>query len=122
INRLIDGFEHRGRAELVNEFTLHFPFRFIHELMALPAADRDAFHRLAFGQILIMFDHEHGMEAVDKLRDYLTRIVRHRRENPLPQDFISMIATAEIDGERLPDEGGLSFFRQLMNAGGDTRY
>jgi cytochrome P450 len=122
INALIDQFEPRGHAELVNEFTLHFPFRFIHELMALPAGDRNTFHRLAFGQILIMFDHEHGMEAVDKLRDYLTQIVWQRRENPLPQDFVSMIATAEVDGERLPDEVVIAFFRQLMNAGGDTSY
>lgn len=122
INGLIDEFEPRGRAELVNEFTLHFPFRFIHELMALPAADRNAFHRLAFGQILIMFDHEHGMEAVDKLREYLTQTVRHRRANPLAHDFMSVIATAEVDGERLPDEVVISFFRQLMNAGGDTSY
>jgi cytochrome P450 len=122
INRLIDRFEQRGRAELVNDFTLFFPFHFIHELMALPAADRDAFHRLAFGQILITFDYEHGMEAVEKLRVYLTEIVRHRRDNPIPDDFISMIATAEVEGERLPDEVVISFFRQLMNAGGDTSY
>jgi cytochrome P450 len=122
INRLIDGFEPRGSAELVNEFTLYFPFHFIHELMALPPEDRDAFHRLAFGQILITFDYEHGMEAVDKLREYLTATVRYRREHPIAGDFISLIATAELDGERLPDDVVISFFRQLMNAGGDTSY
>lgn len=122
INNLIDAFEARGHAELVNEFTLHFPFHFIHELMALPMEDREIFHRLAFGQIAISFDHAHGMDAVEKLKDYLTSVIHERRENPRENDFMSIIATAEIEGERLPDEVVISFFRQLMNAGGDTSY
>jgi len=122
IQRLIDGFEGAGRAELVNAFTLHFPFHFIHELMALPDADRDIFHRLAFGQIAITFDPEHGMDAVGKLRLYLTDLIHERRRHPIDEDFVSIVATAEIDGERLPDDVVISFFRQLMNAGGDTSY
>ncbi|MEP7348637.1 MAG: cytochrome P450 [Sphingorhabdus sp.] len=122
INDLIDAFDARGHAELVSEFTLHFPFHFIHELMALPIEDRDVFHKLAFGQIAITFDTEHGMDAVGKLKDYLTAVVHDRRANPRQDDFISMIATAEIDGERLPDNIVISFFRQLMNAGGDTSF
>jgi len=122
INGLIDGFATRGHAELVSEFTLHFPFHFIHELMALPMGDREIFHRLAFGQIAVSFDHEHGMDAVGKLKDYLTAIILERRANPRENDFMSIIATAEINGERLPDDVVISFFRQLMNAGGDTSY
>lgn len=101
---------------------LHFPFHFIHELMGLPMADREIFHRLAFGQIAISFDREHGMEAVEKLKEYLTAIITERRRNPHEDDFMSAIATAEMDGERLPDDVVISFFRQLMNAGGDTSY
>lgn len=122
IDRLIDRFEARGHAELVREFTLNFPFHFIHELMALPREDRDIFHRLAFGQILITIDPEHGMEAVEKIRDYLSQVIGQRRQTPLPNDFISLIATAEADGEQLPIDVVIAFFRQLMNAGGDTSY
>lgn len=122
INRLIDGFEGEGRAELVSEFTLHFPFHFIHELMGLPDEDREIFHKLAFGQIAIIFDAEHGDDAINKLRNYLIDVVKERRKSPRDDDFMSLIATAEIDGERLPDEVVIAFFRQLMNAGGDTSY
>ena len=69
IDALIADFEGDGRAELVSQFTLNFPFHFIHELLRLPQEDRDIFHKLAFGQILISFDHDHGMEAVVKLKD-----------------------------------------------------
>jgi cytochrome P450 len=122
IGGLIDGFEGRGEAELVSEFTLHFPFHFIHELMALPLEDRATFHRLAFAQIAITFDTLHGREAIGKLKDYLTTVIAERRAKPRENDFISMIATAEVDGDRLPDEIVISFFRQLMNAGGDTSF
>ena len=49
-------------------------------------------------------------------------LVLDRRDRPVEDDFISIIATAEIEGERLPDEVVISFFRQLMNAGGDTSF
>jgi cytochrome P450 len=122
INRLVDAFEDRGHAELINEFTIQFPFHFIHELMGLPIEDRDIFHKLAIGQMAIVFDTEHGQDAIDKLKAYLTDVVLDRRDNPLPNDFMSMIATAEIDGKRLPDNVVISFFRQLMNAGGETSF
>lgn len=122
INRLIDDFAGQGRAELIGAFTLQFPFHFIHELLRLPIEDREIFHKLAFGQIAISFDPDHGMDAIGKLKAYLTDLIHERRDNPAGDDFISMVATAEIDGERLPDEVVISFFRQLMNAGGDTSY
>ena len=33
-----------------------------------------------------------------------------------------MLAQAEVDGEKLPEEILISFLRQLVNAGGDTTY
>lgn len=122
IERLIEGFAAKGRADLVSELTLVFPFYFIHELLALPAEDRDIFHRLAIGQVALTFDEEHGNEAISKLKAYLSEMVQARRTAPVEGDFMSMIATAELEGERLPDEIVVSFFRQLMNAGGDTSF
>jgi cytochrome P450 len=123
IHRLIDGFAGQGRSELVGDFTLHFPFHFIHELMQLPAEDRFTFQKLAFAQVNVFFDRDHAYEAIDKLKAYLTDLVRFRRDNPVSEDdFIHTVANATVDGERLPDEVAIAFFRQLMNAGGDTSY
>lgn len=123
IDRLIDGFAARGRAELVGDFTLHFPFHFIHELMQLPLDDRFTFQKLAFAQVNVWFDREHAYEAIEKLKAYLTDLVRFRRDNPVSDDdFVHAVANAVVDGERLPDEVAIGFFRQLMNAGGDTSY
>lgn len=122
IHGLIDRFAHLGRVDLVDAFTLRFPFHFIHELMGLPDEHRDIFHKLAFGQLMITFDEAHGMEAVGKIRDYVTALIAWRRAHPQPDDFISELASAEVDGERLEEEVIISFFRQLMNAGGETSY
>ena len=123
INRLIDGFAGQGRAELVSAFTLHFPFHFIHELMQLPQEDRFTFQKLAFAQVNVFFDREHAYEAIEKLKAYLTDLVHWRRDHPVgDDDFVHAIANAAVDGERLPDEVAIAFFRQLMNAGGDTSY
>ncbi|HTZ71786.1 MAG TPA: cytochrome P450 [Acetobacteraceae bacterium] len=123
INRLIDGFAQNGHTELVGAFTLHFPFHFIHELMQLPLEDRLIFQRLAFAQINVWFDREHAYEAIEKLKAYLTKLVHARRDHPVDDnDFVHAVANAEVDGKPLPDDVAIAFFRQLMNAGGDTSY
>ena len=123
VNRLIDGFAGRGRAELVSEFALHFAFSFIHELLELPAEDRLVFQKLAVGQLAVSYDPPHGEEAIAKLTRYIEHMVAERRERPVSDvDFVHAIATAEVEGERLPNDVVVAFFRQLMNAGGDTSY
>jgi len=90
--------------------------------MVLPVEHRDAFHKLAFAQLMVTFDQEHGMEAVNKIKEYVTKLVAYRRAHPQPDDFITSLATTEADGKPLDEEVIISFFRQLMNAGGETSY
>jgi cytochrome P450 len=123
LDRRISKFAQRGKADLISEFALLFPFEFIMELMALPEEDREIFQKLAFGQLFITFDPVHGMEAVENLKSYLTELVHERREHAASDDdLVHELAVAEVDGERLPDDIVIAFFRQLMTAGGDTSY
>jgi len=122
VDRLIDGFAARGCAELVSEFALHFPFQFIMDLMDMDVAQRPIFHKLAMAQTCVTFDAEHATQASGFLWNYLSRLVEQRRALRSDSDFISVLANAELDGERLPDDILVSFLRQLMNAGGDTSY
>ena len=123
INALVDQFADKGKADLVTSFTRYFAFNFINELLELPVEDREVFHRLAVGQLAVSYDPPRGEEATRKLRSYLESLIDLRRESPISEnDFIHTIATAEVDGERLPNDVVVAFFRQLMNAGGDTSY
>lgn len=121
VNGFIDRFAQRGKAELVGEFTAHYPFHFIYGQLQLPEEELEIFHRLTVGLMCITIDYPHAVEASRKMGDYLQVLVEERR-NGDGDDLVSMLAKAEVEGERLPDEIIVSFLRILMNAGGDTTY
>lgn len=121
VRRIIDEFAERGSAELVGEFTVRYPFEVVYEQLGLPRDELDVFHRLAVGLMCITVDYPHALDASRKMGVYFRALLEERREQP-GDDLISMLATAEVDGERLPDEISISFLRQLMNAAGDTTY
>lgn len=123
VNRTIDTFAGRGRADLVSEFALHFPFQFVLSLLELPQEYKERFHRIAFCQTAIRYDYQHAIEAGRKLGAYVRAMADERRRNPVSDhDFVHEITNAEVDGERLPDDVVEGFFRQLLNAAGDTSY
>jgi cytochrome P450 len=122
VNGLIDAFGARGRADLAEEFALKYPFQIIYRQLALPERDIATFHKLAVtmtqthGEMI-----RHGKEASRKLGAYFTNMLAERRKNP-GDDLVSVLVHAEVDGDRIPDEVIISFFRQLINAAGDTTY
>lgn len=121
VHDLMNKFAGRGEADLVQEFTLHYPFHIIYRQLALPPEDAKIFHKLAIAQTLVSVDIEHGTEASRKLGEYFTKLVAERRANP-GDDLVSSLALAEVDGEYLPENVLISFLRQLVNAAGDTTY
>jgi cytochrome P450 len=118
---LMDRFIGRGRADLVQEFTFHYPFQIVYRQLGLPVEEERTFHKLAMAQILVSVDVPHGTEASRKLGTYFSALLEDRRRNP-GEDLVSVLAQAEADGERLPEDVVVSFLRQLVNAGGDTTY
>jgi cytochrome P450 len=59
------------------------------------------------------------MRASREMGDYLEPVVHERRKDPR-DDFLSLLVTAEIDGEGLSDEEVHAFCRNLFPAGIDT--
>jgi cytochrome P450 len=121
VNDLMAKFQNRGSADLVQEFTLHYPFQIVYRQLGLPAEETSVFHKLAMAQICVSFYVPHGNEASLKLGDYFKVLVRDRLLHP-GNDLVSVLAQADVEGERLPEEIMISFLRQLVNAGGDTTY
>ena len=121
VDGLIGKFRDRGHADLVREFTFPYPFEIIYRQIDLPPADARVFHRLAIAQTQYQTDFERASEAGRKLGAYFEQLVKIRRENP-GKDIVSVLARVDVDGERLPDDVVVSFFRQLINAAGDTTY
>lgn len=121
VKDLMDSFIHTGKADLIQQFTLHYPFHVIYRQLDLPPQDVAIFHKLAIAQTVVAVDVAHGVEASEKLGRYFKKLVDQRRANP-GDDLISALALAEVDGEHLPEDVLVSFLRQLVNAAGDTTY
>jgi cytochrome P450 len=121
VARRIDAFVDRGRADLVRELTLPFPLEVIAGMLRLPQADLPRFHRLAVELISIAVNVERGIAASQQLRDYFAELLPPRRTRP-GDDLVSVLAAAELDGQRLTDEEIFAFLRLLLPAGAETTY
>ncbi len=121
VHRRIDAFAEAGRADLVRDFTFPFPLEVISSMLGLPDEDLPAFHRMAVELISIAIDIERGLNASQSLRDYFAGILTERRSAPR-DDLISLLAQADLDGERLTDEDIFAFLRLLLPAGAETTY
>jgi cytochrome P450 len=121
VDACIDGFVDRGRADLVRELTFPFPIQVIAGMLGLPEKDLPEFHRRAVELISIAVDIERGFAASQALRDYFATVLAERRAHPR-NDLISILAEAELDGQRLSDEEIFAFLRLLLPAGAETTY
>ena len=121
IDRHLDALCARGSADLVRELTFSFPVEVIAALLGLPADDLPTFRRLAIELLLIISDVERGLQASQKLGEYFTAVIAERRLQPA-EDLISILAHAELEGQRLSDEEIVAFLRLLLPAGAETTY
>ena len=121
VNELMESFIHEGKADLISQFTLLYPFGVIYRQLDLPVAEGKVFHKLAVAQTLISIIRDKGIEASEKLGEFFPRLIEERRANP-GDDLVSLLVQTEVDGEYLPEDVLVSFFRQLINAAGDTTY
>ena len=64
---------------------------------------------------------ERGFAASQWLYDYLEPVVENRRAEP-QEDLISLLAHAELDGQRLTNDEIIAFCRLLLPAGAETTY
>lgn len=120
VHSLMAQFVGLGHADLIEEFTIRYPFEVIYKQLDLPRSDVRAFQKLAIGQTDYV-NTDKAIEAGYKLGEYFIALVEERRRNP-GDDLVSLLANTEVDGEHLPELVLISFLRQLMNAAGDTTY
>lgn len=121
VDEMIDHFAARGHADLVQEFTFPYPVQIIAVVLGLPREDHDQFHVWANAITNVSADPMFGIRSAHELRAYLGGVLEDRRRVPR-DDFISELATAELDGERLGDEEIFSFLQLLLPAGAETTY
>jgi cytochrome P450 len=125
-SELIDAFRADGHVDLVAQYATRFPINVIVDMLGLPKADHDHFHRW-YTSIMAFLSNLAGDEQVtaDGIRtkgefeEYMIPIIRARREAP-GDDLLSTLCTAEIDGVRMTDQEIKAFCSLLLTAGGET--
>jgi len=115
----IDAFIASGVADLHQNFCFKYPLAVFVSLLGLPSDDLDQVHRWGIDLTLIVSDPEKGLAASEHLLNFLTPIVQKKRENP-GSDMISVLVTAQINGEKMSDYEVVSFLRLLVLAGAET--
>ena len=121
VNRMIDSFIDDGRTDLVRNLLFGFPVQVIADLLGLPEEHLPAFHRLAVEVISVSVDMDLATRASVELEQLLAPILAEKRAKP-SDDMLSILATAEHDGQRLTDDEIYSFCRLLLPAGAETTY
>ncbi|WP_328605945.1 cytochrome P450 [Amycolatopsis sp. NBC_00345] len=124
--QLIDGFRHRGHADLVADYARHFPINVIVDMLGLDQSDHERF-QIWYTSIIgflgnLSQDPEvaaAGVRTREELSAYLIPIIRQRREN-LGEDLLSTLCAAEVDGTSMSDEDIKAFCSLLLAAGGET--
>jgi cytochrome P450 len=123
---LIDGFRLNGAVELIGDFVTSYAVRALAVVVGLPPSDVDRFRSwytalLRFGVNLIGDPgiHQAGIAARDALDSYLRPLVAARRRIPGP-GLLSLLAAAEVDGQRLTDDAIVRSAMLMVFAGGET--
>lgn len=124
-NALVEKVVAAGDFDVVADLASELPLLVLSDLLGMPAEDR---HRLyTWSNHLVGFDDpEYGGGDVDAYRttmaeafSYALKLGMQRREHPTG-DLISLLANAEVDGQRLSDREFCNFWLLLVVAGNET--
>lgn len=107
--------------DVVGPIAVPFPLQIIAELLGIPDHEWPRFYRWSEAVIpgaTDWSDDERGALQAEMVT-YLVGEAKARREMPR-DDLISVLAAAEVDGERLSDDELTMFLVQLLVAGNET--
>ena len=117
---LLEGVEAGRPFDLVEQLSAPLPLLVIAELLGIPFDDRDRFK--TWSDAVIDAADEPGEETFTiaaELWQYFEGVIDERRRSP-SGDLISVVATAEVDGELLTDLELNGFCMTLLVAGNET--
>ena len=120
VNRLIDDFIEAGECDIYQTLATPYPTLMGTTMLGLPDSDAKLFEDWTHKIIhMSATDFEVAGEAVIELYSYFYALLEDRRENPCG-DMMSLLAEAELEGEKLTDEELMGFCLLLLIASIDT--
>ena len=118
---LVSGLEPGVPCDVVAPVTVPFPLQIIAELLGIPEDRWPRFYLWSDSVIPGATDwsDEERQTLQAEMITYLVSEAKARRDEPR-RDLISVLATAEVEGERLTDDELTMFLVQLLVAGNET--
>lgn len=120
-NELLDAIARKGKMDLIRDYALPLPMTLIAEILGVPAADRDKFHR--WSKVIVSVNQFNNnwrvMPAIWQFIRCLRRFFRIRRADP-GQDLVSALIQAEEAGDKLNEDELLAMVFLLLVAGHET--
>jgi cholest-4-en-3-one 26-monooxygenase len=124
VDRLLEAAAARGHFDLVRDVAVELPLQVIAELVGVPEHDR---HRVfAWTERMMSLDDPElggtdadAREAIAAMFAYADQLAAARAGGD-GDDLLSVLLSAEVDGERLGQHDVDLFFLLLMNAGSET--
>lgn len=123
VKGIIDGIDSTREYEFAEEIAAPLPTRMIAEMLGAPPEDWEQFRTwsdAAVGTADPDIEMD-SLQALAELYNYFTKLIADRRSGEADgEDLLSILAAAEVDGERLSDEDLLNFSFLLLVAGNET--
>lgn len=119
LDALLDEFAARGTVDLVAELAERLPVLTLCHVIGVDREQRGELRRLSIQVIRSLVDPVKGPAAFAELAQFGVAQVHARRADP-QDDFLSEIATSEIDGQPLTDFEIGMLMNSLMTAGSGT--
>lgn len=120
VNKLIDGFIEDGECDVYQTVATPYPTLMGTIMLGLPDSDAKLFEDWTHKIIhMSATDFEVAGEAVIELYSYFYALLEDRRTHPCG-DMMSLLAEAELGGEKLTDEELMGFCLLLLIASIDT--
>lgn len=120
-HRIVDRFETEDEVDIIRAYARPYPFTVISRMLGIPTHDEEQFLEWAVKLLDYPWDPEGALRARAEFSAYMAPIIEARRQRPA-DDVLSLLASAEFEGQRLDDEEILGFCRLLFPAGSDTTY
>jgi cytochrome P450 len=124
VKGILDGVDPSREYEFAEEIAAPLPTRMIAEMLGAPAEDWERFRTWSDAAVGTA-DPDIEMDslaALGELYEYFTKLIADRRTGAVTDqdDLLTILANAEVDGERLGDEDLLNFSFLLLVAGNET--
>ncbi|WP_338017917.1 cytochrome P450 [Streptomyces taklimakanensis] len=118
-DELLDAIPPSGRTDLVASYATPLPVTVICELLGVPEADRDSFHR--WSDAVVRPDDPRAADAASRtMADHLAALVEHKRRAPGDDLVDALILAADREEDGLTPEELLGMVFLLLVAGHET--